>query len=538
MSDTSVAVAGVLYVGPMPYARSGQAAANAVNRANGASGATAANGIWVGPAAGWRAPRGIHQWERELSFVPRASMTAALASALRATLPAEQIAPKRFPMAAKAVEASPLLGISSNLTQAVQEQGARVHTIGVDRVSGDFFYFEEGGKRDPLRVQGSLVDMLGPSIGAATTNAEIALMMDGLLDRLLLALSEGEVSELDVELADALPRLSRDGTGLVGTDLEAFEAEAKAMAARAERWSAAAREIPEALAVASRRGKTSTAVPLFGEATKETKPALDLVLGGKPFHLSPQPIWTVRGAPRAEEKPAARPAPSPAVTPAPSPTSTPSPEAPRVTAKAEPKSDVRAEAKKAETRRTPSPAPVRVAAKTEARVDTIPPPGPIGPRMPSNVDTIPLPKAVLSHVSDRPPRVSPVPAPPGGGTKPTPLKTPVPPRPATESPLVSRPTPTPAPTPAPAPALAPALASETASASAPETASASASAPETASTSASDTATAPPAAPPLPIVPSVASSATRVPVRKPSATFIVVMFALLAIAYVAFKSFP
>src|ERR1035438_8704264 len=115
VSDTSVAVAGVLYVGPMPYARSGQAAANAVNRANGASGATAANGIWVGPAAGWRAPRGIHQWERELSFVPRASMTAALASALRATLPAEQIAPKRFPMAAKAVEASPLLGISSNL---------------------------------------------------------------------------------------------------------------------------------------------------------------------------------------------------------------------------------------------------------------------------------------------------------------------------------------------------------------------------------------------------------------------------------------
>jgi hypothetical protein len=460
-------------------------------------------------------------------------MTAALASALRATLPAEQIAPKRFPMAAKAVEASPLLGISSNLTQAVQEQGARVHTIGVDRVSGDFFYFEEGGKRDPLRVQGSLVDMLGPSLGAATTNAEIVLMMDGLLDRLLLALSEGEVSELDVELADALPRLSRDGTGLVGTDLEAFEAEAKAMAARAERWSAAAREIPEALAVASRRGKTSTAVPLFGEATKETKPALDLVLGGKPFHLSPQPIWTVRGAPRAEEKPAARPAPSPAVKPAPSPTSTPGPEAPRVTAKAEPKSDVRAEAKKAETRRTPSAAPVRVAAKTEARVDTTPPPGPIGPRMPSNVDTIPLPKAVLSHVSDRPPRVSPVPASPGGGTKPTPLKTPVPPRPATESPLVSPPPPPPAPT----PALASETASASASASASETASVSASAPETASTSASDTATAPPAAPPLPIVPSVASSATRVPVRKPSATFIVVMFALLAIAYVAFKSF-
>ena len=46
------------------------------------------------------------------------------------------------------------------------------------------------------------------------------------------SLSGVRVSELAVELADALPRLSRDGTGLEGTDLEAFEARSSAFAAR------------------------------------------------------------------------------------------------------------------------------------------------------------------------------------------------------------------------------------------------------------------------------------------------------------------
>jgi hypothetical protein len=492
-SDTTVAVAGVLFIGPMASGRSG---------------------IWVGPAAGWRAPRGIHHWEREVSFVPRASMTPALAATLRATLPAEQIAPKRFPMAAKALEASPLLALSSHLVQPAQEQGVRVHTIGVDRVSGDFYYFEEGGDREPVRAQGSLVDMLSPSLQPGTTNAEIAVMMDGMLDRLLLALSVGEVSELDVELADALPRLSRDGTGLTGTDIEAFEAEASALAARVARWVTAAREIPEALAAASRRSKTTAAVPLFGEAIKETKPALDLLLGGKPLQLSPQPIWTVTGAPRIEEKPVAKPAPAPLapveakVEPKPQPKVEPKAQ-PKAQPKAERKVEPKAERKTSETKRTPSPAPVRVAAKA----DPIAPIAPMRARMPSNVDTIPPPNPV-ARVSDRPP------ASPRAGTKPTPLKTPVPPRPAIEAPLVST------------PASAPGLASETAPTPAPALAS------EPAPALASDPETAPESAPPsLPIVPSVASSVSRVPAKKPSTTMIVVVFALLAIAYVAFRSF-
>lgn len=164
--------------------------------------------VRTGPAAGWMVPRGISDWERELSFVPRASMTAELASALKATPPEAQIAPKRFPMARRAVDASPLLALSGNLAQEARDQGVRVHTVGVDCVSGDFYYFEEGGERPPLRVQGNLVEMLAPSLTGSSTNAEIATLLEGLIDCLLVSLSDGVVSELSVELADALPRLS------------------------------------------------------------------------------------------------------------------------------------------------------------------------------------------------------------------------------------------------------------------------------------------------------------------------------------------
>jgi hypothetical protein len=572
--QATVAVAGVLFVGPVASGKGGRSR------------------IWLGPAAGWRVPRGIHQWERELSFVLRASMTPALASALRATRPEEQIAPKRFPMAAKAVEVSPILALSSNLAQAAQEQGVRVHTIGVDRVSGDFYYFEEGGGREPVRVQGSLVDMLAPSLKASTTNDEIAVLMDGILDRLLLALSEGKVSELDVELADALPRLSRDGTGLAGTDLDAFEAEATSLATRATRWEAAARQLPEALATAARGGKASAPVPLFGEAARETKPALDLVLSGKPLQLSSQPVWTVKGAPRLEEKPAAKPQPSPAAPRVAAKVEAPraeSPRAPRVETpraesprapRAEPKAATPVAAKKPEARPTPSPSPARV----ETKLDPALPPGPVRPRVQSSVDTMPPPNPVLSHVSDRPPRPSPSPTPPRAGTKPTPLKTPVPPRPPAEAPLMSAPAPSSKPdlAPSPVPATAPAPAPASASASRPELAPPPAVAPASASASAPASVPPPnsrtvvtmpptkskkakskqkkskskppksaakvvtppvsraPAPPPpsdLPIVPSVASSATRVASKKPSTTMIVVVFAVLALAYVAFRSF-
>ena len=258
--------------------------------------------IRLGAAAGWMVPKGIGHWERELSFVARSQMTVDLARALRGTRPFEQIAPKRFPLASRATEQSPMLGLCTNLVADARKQGVRVHTVGVDRVSSGFYYFAEGGTRDPVRVQGSLVEMLSPSLTGSSTNAEISSLLENLIDRLLLSLSEGEVSELDVELADSLPRLSRDGTGLAGTDIDAFDALAHNQTERSQRWATAARELADVLATATGRGQTSASVPLYGESRQEIHPALEVQIGAKLLKLPPYAIWTVSGGPREEVK--------------------------------------------------------------------------------------------------------------------------------------------------------------------------------------------------------------------------------------------
>lgn len=383
-SDEAVlAVPGLLYVGPERAGRSEVA---------------------VGPAAGWMVPRGIAQWERELSFVPRARLTPALASALRGTLPGDQIAPKRYPMAKKAVDTSPFLALSSNLVHDAKAQGVRVHTVGVDRVSGDFFYFEEGGEGEGVREQGNLVEMLGPSLEASTTNAEIAGLLNDLIDRLLLALSKGVVSELAVELADALPRLSRDGSGLVGTDLDAFEAKAQAFATASSRWETAAASMPAALAAAERKGERSTRVSLFGEARRDARPALALRVAGKPFTLPERPLWTVVGPPREESRPVVAPVAAQAV---------PTPVAARPTV----------------ARPAPSPSPAKVAAS--------PAPAPVKPRvspLPAKPTASPSAPRVAANPIQSPsaPRVSPQAT---AGVKPTPLRSsPIPPRPEVRDP--------------------------------------------------------------------------------------------------------
>ncbi len=458
--DAILAVPGILFVGAPASGRSG---------------------VRVGPAAGWMIPRGIAQWERELSFVARAGMTPGLASSLRATLARDQIAPKRFPMAKRAAETSPLLTLAGNLVEDVRAQGVRVHTVGVDRVSGDFYYFEEGGGRDAVRVQGNLVEMLSPSIGSSSTNAELAVALDGLIDRLLLSLSGGAVSELAVELADALPRLSRDGTGLIGTDLEAFEAQSSALAARAARWEAAARGIPQALDDAARKGIRSTQVPLFGEARREDRPALDVLIGDKSVSLPGPPLWTVTGTPREAAKAPRTPVPSrPSPTPMPA-RSAQSPLSPRPLQSPLP------------ARPSPSPAPAR--------------PSP----------------------SPAPARAVAVGAEGSKGVKPTPLRfTPIPPRP---EPIVA-----PAPAPAPVsdrqqandPAPAPASAPEPAPASAPEPAPASESAPESAPASARQ---------PAPVSAREPAPPPRAPAAKSSSTLVLALIALVALAYVAFERF-
>jgi hypothetical protein len=270
-----------------------------------------------GEGAGWLVPRGIQHWERELSLVARSELTPELARKIRATLPSEQIAPRKYPWAARAVETSPVLPIASNLSADLRKEGIRVHTVGVDRVSSGFYYFAEGGKGDPVQVQGNLVEMLAPSLTETSTNAEIAALLEEVLDRLLGAFSGGILTELHAELADALPRLSRDGTGLVGTDLDAFEQQARALAERSARWESDARRLVDALVAAERTRDPATAVPLYREASREVIPPLDVQVGGKRVTLPERARWVVTGVPTSAPQPKVAPAAvSPAATPA------------------------------------------------------------------------------------------------------------------------------------------------------------------------------------------------------------------------------
>jgi hypothetical protein len=227
-------------------------------------------------------------------------MTPELGRAVHAVLPHEQIAPKKFPMTSKAVEKSPFLPIRSKLLALIKEHGVRVHTVGVDRVTASFYYFEEGGAADPVRIEGNLVEMLSPSLEPTTSNTEIEALREDLIDRLLTKFSKGAVSELAVELADALPRLSTDGRGLVGTHLEIFEVQARALSSRSARFEPRAREIVRVLEGAQREGKDRADVPLYGEAREEVLPSLQVRLGGETVELPPRRRWIVKGALREQ----------------------------------------------------------------------------------------------------------------------------------------------------------------------------------------------------------------------------------------------
>jgi hypothetical protein len=274
-SEPTLAVPGVLCVSPLASDRSV---------------------VHVGPAAGWMLPRGIARWEREISFLGRNAMTPELARALHAVLPHEQVAPKKLPMTFKAVGTSPFLPVRSKLLLHAKQHGARVHTVGVDRVTAGFYYFAEGGAGEPVKVQGNLVEMLAPSLKPTSSNAEVETLREALIDRLLAKFSGGTVSELAVELADALPRMSSDGRGLVGTHLEVFEVQARALARRSARLEIRAREVVRALAAAERAGKDRATVPLYGEAEREELAPLQVRIGDETIELPAVRRWIVTGA--------------------------------------------------------------------------------------------------------------------------------------------------------------------------------------------------------------------------------------------------
>lgn len=405
--------------------------------------------IYAGPSAGWMVPRGIMGWAQEVACIARADAPM-LVSALKATQPHEQIAPKKFPMAKRAADSSPLLALSTSLAGEARDRGVRVHTIGVDRVSAGFYYFGEGGTALPVRAQGNLIEMLAPSLVPSSTNAEIQALLDSLIDRLLRELSGGVVSELDVELANALPRFSKDGTGLEETDIEAFDKSARLLSLESAHLDSAARELVAALAEATRNGAAAASVALYGEARRESRVGLRVKVGDKTLQLPAQTFWTVTGTARENITGAAVTPPIPVVvekSPAPAPVRPKMPDTPA---------------------RPASPAPPVV-----ERVERIERPTPVVKPATWTSATQPLTPAPTKVIVDPTPAVAgrtPAPA-PVTATGAAPLLASMP------TPVMAYSAPAPAPTPAPGPAIASAAAPAPATAPIPAAATAPATTP-------------------------------------------------------------
>lgn len=266
-------------------------------QASGAAGSV----VTTGPAAGWISLNGIREWSQELSLIARKDLTDAIREELSITLPENRIAKSRHPHAYRAAETATLLGVVSDIAPKLVEKGVRVHTVGYDRVTGGFIYFAEGGKDEPLRVHGDLLEMIAPALEGGSSNADIERYLERFIDRVLIHFSKGSVTESAVELANALPRLATDAKGLTGVDLDAFEAEAAANADKSKPHEANAKKLADALASAN--GGNAVAVPLFGEAKAQTQPAMEIVVDGASVTLPARTLWTVSGAIREEARP-------------------------------------------------------------------------------------------------------------------------------------------------------------------------------------------------------------------------------------------
>ena len=103
-----------------------------------------------------------------------------------------------------------------------------------------------------------------------------------------------------MELANALPRFSKDGTGLEETDIEAFDKNARLLSLDSAHLDTGARELVAALAEATRRGQSAANVAPDGEAWRESRDALRVKVGDKTLQLAAQTFWTVVGNPREE----------------------------------------------------------------------------------------------------------------------------------------------------------------------------------------------------------------------------------------------
>lgn len=270
----------------------------------------------LGPAAGWFVPRGIGDWSTEVSVVPREALTEEIRRATKTVMPEEQIPPAKYPLSYAAAQKSPLLAVASRLAPKLVEAGVRVHTIGVDRITSSFYYLAEGGGEDEVRIEGDLVASVGAMLGERADNASIERVLDGLVDRLVRAMSKDRVSELGLELAAFLPRAAADGSGMSGVDIDAFEAQLTKLVGESEKYTSHAREIADKVHGATDRRLD---VPLFAEAKKVSMGPFELEVGTTKVALPTYERWTMSNPlsePQAGAKPAAKAAPAPTPAPA------------------------------------------------------------------------------------------------------------------------------------------------------------------------------------------------------------------------------
>jgi hypothetical protein len=270
--------------------------------------------MYLGPAAGWMAPKGVLGWSHEVSVVARDALTEDIRRDTKLVMPEAQIPPARMPLAHQAAQRSPLVAVSGKLVQRLVDAGIRVHTIGADRVTSSFYYIAEGGGEEPVRVEGDLVAAVGAMLGDRADNAAIERVLDGLVDRLLRSLSRDRLSELSLELAASLPRAAADGTGTQDIDLEAFEKELTALVGTSEKYTSFLQEI------ATKIGDTNDRkvdIPLFGDARKVSQGPFELTVGVQKVALVTHERWLATGP--LTEPARAAPAPAPAPTPSPAP---------------------------------------------------------------------------------------------------------------------------------------------------------------------------------------------------------------------------
>ena len=376
----------------------------------------------LGPSAGWMIPKGILGWSTEVSVVARESLNEQVRRDAKIVMPEEQIPPAKMPLTHQAAQRSPLVAVSSRLTQKLVDAGIRVHTVGADRVTSSFYYIAEGGGEAPIRVEGDLVAAVGAMLGERADNAAIERVLDGLVDRLLRSLSKDRVSELSLELAAALPRAAADGTGTQDLDLESFEKELAQLVGASEKYASFLQEIASKISDTNER---KVEIPLYGDARKVSQGPFELTVGEQKVSLVTHERWLASGPLTEPAKAAPAPAPAAQAAPAPAPAAAqPAPVAQK------------------------SPAPAPVAQKSPA-------PAPAAQKTPS--------PASVAQKAAEPKVTTPKPAsaavPPSGNGRPV-----NPPRPG------STPLPTPAKeaTPAPAQAAKPAVVEEPKPAPAPE----------------------------------------------------------------------